>query len=205
LTILSAQTYAISEGTLPAGWIQVGFRCVDGQLNPAAVVISSGQTLVCYFVNFFGTLSTFVQIYGNVTNGTFGNITLDEYIPPRTFSPTPVPPPTASCPASLPSVFTACQNSDFAEGASCSANCVTAVDTYQAEAASSTVAAQDACLGTYNTDHGQPFSTFTMNVISGRVTATPQQPLCTNAKPIPASACHVSGSLLLLTLLYLFQ
>jgi hypothetical protein len=208
LTTLAASTYNVSEGNLPAGWIQVGFRCVDNQTNAGAVVISSGQTLVCYFVNFFGDLATFEATYGPVSQGNFGNITLDEYIPPRTYSPTPVPAPTAACPLSLAGVFTSCDDSDFAAGAACSNGCVAAVNTLQTEFSGLSVATQDSCLGNYNTNNGLLLSTATMNVISGRITATPAQPICTNGNALPpppaASAAHRVVGSVLLTLLYLF-
>jgi hypothetical protein len=138
----------------------------------------------------------------------FGNITLDEYIPERTYSPTPVPAPTASCPALIADAFSACRNVDFLNGAACSPTCVAATNSLQAAFSGATVAFQDSCMGAYNTDNGLPYSTATMNIISGRITATPQQPICTNGlapAPLPAAsgAHRVMGSVLL-PLLYLF-
>lgn len=186
---LPAATYSVSEGTLPNGWVQIGFRCTDNQTNPNAVVISSGQTLVCYYVNFEGNLSTFEEIYGNVTNGTFGNLTLDTYVPDRTFAPTPSGAPTASCPPVIGELFANCTDADFASG--CSASCLSAARDVEEAFAGMGVGFQDVCVGNYNS-FARVFSSATMNALSIRINA--QTPLCSNEGPTTSSAFALLSS-----------
>jgi len=191
LTILPADTYSVLENTPPAGWVQIGFRCADNQTNPNAVVIHSGQTLVCYYVNFFGNLSTFIQLYGNFSAGT-ANITLDEFVPTRTFAPTPALAPTAACPAAVDTYFRTCLDADFT--GSCRPTCLTAANNLQTAYVGSTVAFQDKCIGEFNTASGLLLSVATMNIISLRINAVPQQPLCSNGNAIVTLAPSVQSA-----------
>jgi len=187
IVAMPAATYSVSEGTLPSGWVQIGFRCADNQTDPLKVVVASGQTLVCYFVNYFGTKQQFTNTYGPVTNGSFGNITLDQYVPPRTYAPTPQGAPTPACPTtSLSTFFTTCTDLDFANAAQCSPTCLNAANALQLALGPSPVAVQDTCTGQYNTDNGLPLSSLTMNLISIRIDSL--QPICSSGNaPCPSS------------------
>jgi hypothetical protein len=212
LTILPAATYSVLENTPPAGWVQVGFRCVDNQTNPNSVVISSGQTLVCYYVNFLGNLSTFVQLYGNFSAGT-SNITLDQYVPPRTFAPT-ASTPTPACPAAVDTYFRTCLDADFV--GACGPTCLAAANSLQTAYVGTTVAFQDRCIGEFNTAAGLILSVSTMNTISSRINAVPEKPLCTNGNAVVTlapsiqsaqqnSGCPAVASFAFLGLLFLFH
>jgi len=189
LVILAANTYSVKEQpTLPTGWVQIGFRCVDNQTNPNAVVISSGQTLVCYYVNFYGTVAQFVAAYGNFSNGS-STIVLDQYVPPRTFAPTPLTP-TPACPTSVDPFFRACQDSDFVTN--CTSACTLASNNLAADFALTTVAFQDRCIGDFNTINGLILTVTTMNIISSRITSA--QPVCINGNTIRSLAPTATAS-----------
>jgi hypothetical protein len=179
LVTLVGGSYSVLENAPPQGWVEIGFYCADGQLNKNAVQIYSGQTLVCYYINFHGTRAGFEQQYGPIGNGTFGNITLEDFTPNRTYAPTPVAAPTASCPG-LVDFFVACDQTDFVNNVSCSSACLTAANAAQLALISSTAAAQAACVTVYNTQYGPFMDATTMDIIATRVTANPPEAICLN-------------------------
>jgi hypothetical protein len=190
---LAPTTWDVSEGPMPTGWTFIGFYCLDNQTNPTAVRISAGQTLVCYFVNFYGNRTTFEAIYGPPTPGApFGNITLDKFSPNGTITspPTPSLPPTASsCPVNVAPVFSACLPIDFATATStCSPACVAQVVPVMNSLSSFASATKAACFVDYNTQNGLIFGFTEMTTITNRIETS--QNVCPNGaqNPPPAAA-----------------
>jgi hypothetical protein len=48
---LDPGTYAVSEGEQPIGWGSTAFRCDNGDTDPSAIHLASGQTVVCTFTD----------------------------------------------------------------------------------------------------------------------------------------------------------
>jgi hypothetical protein len=213
LTPLPPQTYSVLEDpVLPAGWIQIGFTCADGQNNPNSVILYAGQTLACYYINYFGNYSQFVAEYGavNTTKGILGNLTLDTYSANRTNAPTPMGyvPPTPNCPADsntvLTNMFQICHEPDFYTGATCSSGCLTNVEAVQTKYASWNKDDFVICVNDYNTENGVIYSSAAMDVINTRIASG--TPICANGKvvnppPVDSSAKYATASLSLLALL----
>jgi len=215
LTPLAPQTYKVTEdAVMPQGWINIGFTCADGQNNPNAVILKAGQTLACYYLNYFGNYSSFVAEYGavNTSKGILGNLTLDTYSPNRTDAPTMAGyvPPTPACPASsdttLANFYSTCHETDF-YNAQCSPSCLPVAQQVQTTFTGTSADNFVTCVNDYNTNHGVIFSSAAMDLINTRIAGT--SPICSNGNLIvslapTSSATCASASVSLLAVILLF-
>jgi hypothetical protein len=182
---LTANTWSVQENNpMPSGWVNIGFRCSDNQTNRDAVIIRSGVTVVCYFINYFGTVQQYIAEYGgNPSTGDYGNITLEDYAPNRTYAPTPVPAPTPQCPVDVSFVITSCGSIDFTDP-TCRESCSLLAQSAEALFAQNAVspAVREQCFITENIKQGLRLSAAAMTRISERVNALVS--ICPNGCPV---------------------